>query len=403
MSLLDSEPVFETRMAATGLKDDVIQAFQRQGITTMAKLAYSSSSQPGQDESAFVTMVCKVLGKGSADEIDVGTLSSIRRCWWESHTVALSQIRQAVERTDSTEPAKMPMPERESRLNDLMRRLPGISFTAQVEPSHQLIDYCNQLRTDEQLRYICPTTCTSREQEIRGIKKDPQLKSSSDGTIRLVNQEVSLHADLGGEYRVRVALQRRSIALDIVKLATYQVMEKYHDFLFSMLLRDVPDSHDRIQLQQILKADEAVFVKMIELCRGGISQRADGSYPMENALREAQHDPVATSCMQPLPKHSGFKKSENNQPYQSSTSNKGGKGKGKGKGKSAGKMVAGMPKELEGLKTKTKTGTPICFAANLEQGCSYAKWGQRCSRGIHVCMKCGGHHAATANACKPKQ
>jgi hypothetical protein len=337
----------------------------------MAKLAYSSGSQPGQDEAAFVAMVCKVLGKGSADEIDVGTLSSIRRCWWESHTVAVSQIRQAVERTDTAEPVKMPMPERESRLNDLMRRLPGISFTAQVEPSHQLIDFCNQLRTDEQLKYICPTKCTSRDQEIRGIKKDPQLKSSSDGTIRLVSQEVSLHADLGGEYRVRMALQRRSIALDVVKLATYQTIESYHDFLFNMLLRDVPDTHERIQLQQLLKADEAVFVKMIELCRGGISQKSDGSYPLEVALREAQRDPVVLACLQPLPKNSGFKKGQDNiQPYQYPSASKGGKSKGKGKGKNQGKIGAGVPKELEGLRTRTKNGTPICFAANLEQRCT---------------------------------
>ena len=254
------------------------------------------------------------------------------------------------------------------------------------------------------MRYICPTKCTSRDQEIRGIKKDPQLKSSSDGTIRLVNQEVSMHADLGGEYRVRMALQRRSIALDVVKLATYQTMEGYHDFLFNMLLRDVPETHDRIQLQQLLKADEAVFVKMIELCRGGISQRADGSYPVEVALREAQRDPVVLSCLQPLPKNSGFKRSvENNQPYHYPSLAKGGKGKGKGKGKNSGKTGAGVPKELEGLRTRTKNGTPICFAANLDQGCTSAKWGQRCSRGLHVCMKCGGHHAATANACKSKQ
>jgi hypothetical protein len=410
MSMLDSEPVFETRMMSTGLSMATIQAFKDQGITTMARLAYSSASQPGQDETAFIAMVCKVLKANAGEDIDVGTLSSIRRCWWESHTVAVSQIRQSVERTDNAEPVKMPMPERESRMKELLRRFPGISFTAQVEPSHQLIDFCNQLRTDEQLRYICPTKCTSRDQEIRGIKKDPQLKSSADGTIKLVNQEMILNADLGGEYRVRMALQRRSIALDIVKLATYPVMEAYHDFLFNMLLRDVPDTHDRIHIAQLLKADESVFVKMIELCRGGISQKADGSYPIEMATREAQRDPVVLANLQPLPKSQSYKRTEaqsNSQashPYPAQSSGNGGKGRGKGKGKNQTKgfAFAGVPKELEGMKTRTKNGNPICFAANLDQGCPNAKWGQRCAKGIHVCMKCGGHHACTSNSCKPK-
>ena len=405
MSMLDSEPVFETRMLATGLTPAVIQSFRDQGITTMAKLAYSSASQPGQDESGFLSVVCKILKVGTTDEIEVGTLSSIRRCWWESHTVAISQIRQSVERTDNAEPLKMPMPEREARMKDLLRRFPGISLTAQLEPSHQLIDFCNQLRTDEQLRYVCPSKCTSREQEIRGIKKDSQLKSASDGTIRLVSQDAAMVADLGGEYRVRMALQRRSIALDLVKLASYTAMELYHDFLFGMLLRDVPDTHDKINLSQLLKADTAVFVKMIELCRGGISQKADGSYPIESVILIAQNDPVVSACLQPLPKSQGFKKTyETSQPYpsQPSTSSKGWKGKGKGKGKT-GKMASSLPKELEGLRTRTKNGTPICFSANLEQGCSNAKWGQRCVKGIHVCMKCGGHHSAISNTCKTKQ
>ena len=71
----------------------------------------------------------------------------------------------------------------------------------------------------------------------------------------------------------------------------------------------------------------------------------------------------------------------------------------KGKGKDR-PPPANMPKELEGLRTRTRNGKPICWGANMPEGCSHAKWGQECYKGLHVCMKCGSHHAATAGKCQ---
>ena len=406
MSMLDSEPVFDIRMTSTGSSVATLDKFKAQGITTLAKLAYCSASQPGQDETAFQQVICRVMGVESITGIDVGTLSSIRRCWWESHTVAVSEIRQTVERTDTSEPTKMPMPEREARFRSLQVKLVGVNLTPQLEPSFQLVDFCNSLRASEELKYICPSKCTSREQEIRGIRKDPTLKSMADGSIRLVQQETSLVADLSSEYRVRLALQRRALALEMVHLATYSVIETYHDYLYQMMLREVPDSHDKLGIQQILKADNMVFVKIIELCRGGISQRPDGKYPIEEALSKVQLDPVVLASLQPLPKSSNFsRRPQDSNPASVPYSSQGnGSGKGKGKGKNKGKSkVFSVPKELEGLNTRTKNGNPICFAANLPEGCAGAKWGQRCTKGLHVCMRCGGPHASTKNECRGKQ
>ncbi len=54
-----------------------------------------------------------------------------------------------------------------------------------------------------------------------------------------------------------------------------------------------------------------------------------------------------------------------------------------------------MPKELIGLEAATEDGEPICFAYNLPGGCNKAaKWGEKCSKGLHVCVKkgCKKHH-----------
>ena len=68
---------------------------------------------------------------------------------------------------------------------------------------------------------------------------------------------------------------------------------------------------------------------------------------------------------------------------------RGGKGsrRGKGKGKSSGKLDS----ELKGLATCTLDHQSICFAYNTN-GCTNAVAQNRCSRGVHVCMKCFEKH-----------
>lgn len=402
--MIDSVPVFETRLAAVGVSPVYIAKLKSKKVDTLAKLAYISASQPGTgDESAFLEALRLTLDLGEISELPTGELSSLRRVWFEAHTVAVSEIRSQVERTEGSEPVRMPVPERELRLKELQARLQGVSITATLEPSHQLIDFCNQIRSDETLRYIDPTKCTSREQEIKGVKKDTFLKPAVDGTVKVVNQEERLVADMNGEFRIRMALQRRSLAMELVKLAHYNKFEAYHDYLFQLVLSEVPDSHDRISLAQIIRADKAIFVKMTEICRAGVSQRPDGSFPLEGALDRALLDPIVVACLQPLPKskeNGGKGMGQRNYdsslsgPYSSDKgSYKGAKGKGKNKKGKQGKGFT-VPKELEGLRTRTHRGENICFSANLHEGCSYARWGQRCTKGIHVCMKCGKHHAA---------
>ena len=405
MSMLDSTPVFKSRMLTLGVKSEYVQLFIDKGIDTLARLAYASASQPGTgDETQFIEVVAAALNIPNSADIPMGELSSIRRCWFEAHTVAVSEIRSRVERTEGSEPLRMPVPERELRLREQQSRLSGIAITANLEPSHQLVDFVNQLRSDEILKYIDPSKCTSREQEIRGVKKESFLKQSADGTVKVVQQEEKLEADLNGEFRIRIALQRRSLAMDLVKLARYQAIESYHDYLFQLLMSDVPDTHDRISLQQIIKADKSVFTKMTELCRAGIAQRPDGSYPVEEALKDAMRDPIVLASLSPLPRSARPAKINRQeeygyrgaQPYQN---NKGGgkpaKGRGRGgKGGKGGKDRQSqnfqVPKELEGLRTRTNKGQNICFSANMECGCQNAKWGELCYKGLHVCMKCGG-------------
>ena len=88
------------------------------------------------------------------------------------------------------------------------------------------------------------------------------------------------------------------------------------------------------------------------------------------------------------------------------THNSKGYGKGKGWGKSKkGRKGWGkykdtpLPKELQGLNANTKAGDPKCIGWNMQSGCNQAPGGQRCWKGLHVCMKCGSSTHG-AHACK---
>ena len=405
--MLDSKAVFQTRLSAVGLDADIIKKLERKGIDTLAKLAYSSGGQPAKDEGPFLKLICLALGETDPDNIDLGVLAMLRRVWHESHAVALCEVRASTERTDQSAPSRMPVPERSSRLNALQAKLVGVQITSELEPSHQLVDYINQLRTDEILRYIDPAKCTSREQEVQGVKKSAFLKHNADGSIKIVNEEEQLTADLGGRYEIRQALQRRSLALELVNLMSYAQSEQYHETLFAMLSVDPPPSHARISMHQLMQADKYLFTKLSTLCRAGISQRPDGTFPMQIHFQEAFRNPVVQSCLQFLPKSAGNKGGRGDEaarggPYEDNNRGKGKGKKEKGKGKGKGNQVhapASMPKELEGLRSTTRNGKRICWRANLEEGCSYAKWGQACKVGLHVCMKCGLHHGALENKC----
>ena len=394
--MLDSKPVFITRLLSAGLPTDVIDRLIAGKIDTLGRLAYGSAAQPFTgDDSLFVAMICAKL-RQTEDEIGSDIMGDLRRIWAESHTVAVAEIKHKVEATGESQPRKLPIPERAARLEAQIGRLAGVCINSRLEPSHSLCDAVEQMKQDEQLRYIAPESCTSRESELQGVRKE---KFAADVP----------KADVSNEFRARLALQRRSLALDQSELMKYDDSESYHNFLYDLILQPVPASHVPISLHQVLQADKFLWGRMSEYCRRGISRRADGSRPMQQALERARLDPVVLAMLQPLPKGSGSgggggyqqqenkgrgkstsKGGEDSQKRKHDSSSDGGR-KGKGKGKDRGPFVA-MPKALIGMHSKTKDNKRICFAYNLS-GCD---GGVECSKGSHVCCKCLGSHPLAA-------
>ena len=165
-----------------------------------------------------------------------------------------------------------------------------------------------------------------------------------------------------------------------------------------------------------------MFKYLIKNTRGGVRPTA-GKAPIETALDTALTLPEIRLHLQPLP--AGAKRKLDDEDSTSKPSNmdkkqkppsqsseterlrrhvenlqgqlrnvKGGKGRGKGKSKKGGQLHSPirMPAELIGQRATTASGQPICFSYNMN-GCRGGKDGERCSRGYHICSKCGENHS----------
>ena len=71
------------------------------------------------------------------------------------------------------------------------------------------------------------------------------------------------------------------------------------------------------------------------------------------------------------------------------------KNKGRGKGKSKKRRGPNVPSALIGKALETPQKKRLCWAFNLPNGCSAAKPGETCSKGLHVCAEpgCFKHHS----------
>ena len=404
--MLDSKAVFASRLEAIEIERPFQVSLRRGGIDTLAKFAYGPKCTPGStDEGPFDSWLVTVLGVADTSAINPGQFAALRRLWHESHAVALSDIKSRIERTEDSLPRKLPVPERAARLEEQQRRLQGLRIDDVLEPAYSLVDYVCAMKDDDTLRYVDPAKCCSRTQELGGIKKEQFIKPTADGKVMMVNRDPDLAADLSSELKIRQALTRRSLALDQASLMSFKIGEDYHDYLFSLISMEVPTSHQKVTLEQLLTADAEVYAVMAQQCRSGITMNALGEKPMEKALEVARAHPVVLAMLQPLPKGSQTSpKREANargaSPYQKEKG--GGKGKGKGKAKGKGRGASSgpnrpWPDEFKDCHHQTKKGHNICPDFQTERGCGFAQPGQYCKAGLHVCCKC--LHAHSASKC----
>ena len=350
----------------------------------------------------------RVLGFEPSDD----AMPVWRRIQFEAHTHVLSDARSAVERTEGTEPRKVPMQEKVARLDDLKSRLTHLIIGPELEPSHYLIDTISQIMDDGVVKYVSLEQCTSRRQEMMSIKKEPSVRLDSTGVMKIVQRTAADTCDLSSDLHIRTAFQRRGLALDMCRMMSYVEHERWISHLFSHLYLQPPPGYASVSMDQILSADREMWTLLAEKCRRGLKLDSAGKFLFEEELKMLFHAPAVAYMLLPLPtavtsqkkrKGGDGNKGDDSRPLKKQ------KGAGKGQDKSRKKEGKGsravgdlkpgatfeqIP-ELKGCWIKVR-GDVVCPKYDLGT-CPEdkdVKPGDSCSRGKHCCCfpKCFALH-----------
>jgi hypothetical protein len=403
MAAIESTANFGHRARELGITDEALTALGVAGMDTFGAYAFLVPySGTATDEAPLREALVRITG----GEVFPEQMSRFRRLQF-AHTAVMTDAKSRIEQTQTTEPKKIPVSERAARHRAQAARLSGVTINEHIEPSHQLLDLVEAMVEEGVLQHIGVDRCTSRFQEIHGIKKEPSVRvDASSGTIKLASKPHDIEADVSSEYKLRQAFTRRSLAFDQAGLVLFVHMEKWHDHLMEALYREPPPGYSYVTRSQILSADREMFLRMSEDCRKGLKPDSAGMRPVEEALRAYMFNPSVQFMLLPLPGASGkgAKRKHNDMTAGGDASTSEGKGSGKDKKKnrrkSSGKSDKGKGKGSKGNKGNFEKGLwshiggkPLC--PNFQKGkCFDAVPGETCAKGLHSCAvpKCGHEH-----------
>ena len=389
MALVDSEAAFEQRLKEVMPNAVSRQAILNGGIRTFSGLAFSSGTpqNPPSDE-AFRNFSDNVLPMG----YDMATYSSFRRLHFEASTLVVAQLKAKVAGDPDEGRQKLPIVEKQARLEDQRVRLTGVEIDGELQPSSHLIDAVNNMIETNTILWIAPSKATSRDQEVlQGSKNLPSVVQLEQHTLKLSAPDANIEADCGSALQLQWCLQRRALALDQVRLSSWECQSKWISQLLTTMSTQPPPGHGRVSMEQIVKADKQLWIELGKAFTGrvvGAVGRDDPPFDVD--ILRLRSDPRVTMYLLPLPLAAKSTSSLASAP--SSHGQPKAKIQPRKKIKASKKAERNKPDVLAGMETVTKDGQNICWSFNMESGCQATiisgSKPSKCPKGLHVCAFC---------------
>ena len=176
--------------------------------------------------------------------------------------MALADVRSRVEAApdQSISTRKLPTAERLARQKVQQDRLTGIIFKPDTIPANHLVDLFVEMVETGLLTCVKAEQCCRRAQEVSAMKRDPAIALDSHGMLKVGSKANDATCEANSELKLRSAWQRRSLAMDLAGLATFEVVEQWVLLLFIHLMREQPKGFSTASLQQIkLKESQEVL------------------------------------------------------------------------------------------------------------------------------------------------
>ena len=395
-SLIDSEATFIQQAEECGISEPWVTALKNNAVATFAKLSFAITSPGTVATDEQVTRFLNTIRPSVVATI--ADFAAFKRVLFESQTLMIHRFKSAAKGDDAA-PKRMSAPERDARLTRQWDRLSGLDISGPLEPAHGLYDLCAQMVERNEVAYINPSKCLSRQQELVGAKpeKELQLDASKTGLVikeQPITQEINISSDLA----LYQAMQRRALAMDLTNIATYEVMKRWTDRMFAVFSQPPAPGFQKVTQAQLLRAGRQAFVRLGETFNGSLKVMPMAGKPLDPLIEKLETDVSVTYFMLPMSTYSSSigsqgdsskvdKKRQETPSADKPQANKFQKGT-KGKGKSKNKKREPVPTGLKGMHSRTPQGDQICYGYNL----GACKQGSACPR-KHVCAVPGCYKA----------
>ena len=159
--------------------------------------------------------------------------------------------------------------------------VPALVLEGELEPSRLLVDKIAQMVKEGVLKYVPWEEGTTRADELAGLKKDKVWKADSNGVVKEAAVDRAVLTSLAADLRLKYALQRRGLAMEMGNLCSFAHHERWANKLLAEYLREPPPGYKRLSLSQLERADRELFRRLAELTRAGLAPDGAGVRALE--------------------------------------------------------------------------------------------------------------------------
>ena len=176
-----------------------------------------------------------------------------------------------------------------------------------------------------------------------------------------------------------------------MEMCSFAIMDKWHQYMFDRVSCPPPPGFRQIPIEQVLRTDRAMWVRLAELCVT-LKRNSRGSLPIDLTLPTLVTDPQVVYRL--LPVSSSAQASgagaPTNKPNNPKVPPKRKNEVPDKPDKNAKKEPPTLPEALAGAKVLSFKGEKMCWPYNIAgKGCKNPVKKGRCRLGHHHCMKCG--------------
>ncbi|CAE7217665.1 ubiad1 [Symbiodinium sp. CCMP2592] len=385
----------DTQCERAGLTAPWVTALKESGITTLGKLSYAVTLPGNQPSSDDMDAFILTLRPGA--RITLGDSSALKQLIFESQTMTVAELRSSMQATDEV-PRKLPASERSMRIDAQKRRLSGLPLEGPLAVAHCVYDRLATMRENDELKYLAPNECITRDEELccEKLPKALHLDASKTGLV-LKDEEATAAISLDSDLSLYQAMMRRALAMDLVGLASYACVQKWNERLFRIMSQDPPPEFQRVSRAQVLRADRQCFLELARVCNGNLKPGPDGSLPLDKEFERLEFNTTVMYFLLPVKgrgRGGGKADKDGKGRKRTKTTND-----GESPNKKAKITRDPIPEVLKGMHSRTPDNKPICFNFNLGK-CKGTCTGDVIACAVPECQGSSVHLAKPVKACQ---